>query len=187
MLRVRDARITAASLAAFSSQRPGPYGPALAERLTSAAAKDAAYSWERTADLLRITVDEVQVLIGRSQLKLVDTFVTDRSFEEFCRKHGNEINPRLMDAADANWLINEYGVVKPEDGEPVPRAQKHALIVRTCGCGRKIAGNVFFRHARHCPFAMASGAPIKANEPTRAPTAQDSSAQKKCKHSAVAA
>jgi len=187
MLRVRDARITAASLAAFCRKSPGPHGPALAERLTSAAAKDAAYSSERTADLLRISVDEVQALIGRGQLKLVDTFVTDRSFEDFCRKHGDEINPRLMDAADANWLINEYGVVNPEDGQPVPRAQKHALIVRTCGCGRKIAGNVFFRHVRHCPAAMASGPIIKANEPTRAPTAHDSSTQKKCRHLAAAA
>ncbi len=39
------------------------------------------------------------------------------------------------------------------DARDVPRAQKHALVVRTCMCGRKIAGNVYFRHAKACKVA----------------------------------
>ena len=50
----------------------------------------------------------------------MDTFVTDRSFEEFCKKHGDEINMTLIDPATAKWLVREYGVTetakKPRDG-----------------------------------------------------------------------
>jgi hypothetical protein len=85
------------------------------------------------------------------QLKVLDTFVTDRSFDEFCDKHGTEINLALIDPATAKWLIEEYGVPSPStDGRTVGRAQKHALVVRTCKCGRKIAGNVYFKHAKTC-------------------------------------
>jgi hypothetical protein len=28
--------------------------------------------------------------------------------------------------------------------------QKHALLIRTCRCGRRVAGNIFFKHLRHC-------------------------------------
>jgi len=91
-------------------------------------------------------------LISAGQLKLVDTFVTDRSFEGFCRKHGNEINMALIDPATRGWLVSEYGVSETVDGKLVPRAQKHALVIRECRCGRKIAGNVYFRHVRHCRF-----------------------------------
>ena len=59
-----------------------------------------------------------------------------------------------MDAATAKWLIDEYGVSAPSaERRAVPRAQKHALVVRTCKCGRKIAGNVYFRHAKACKLA----------------------------------
>jgi hypothetical protein len=92
----------------------------------------------------------VQNLISGSQLKLVDMFVTDRSFEEFCRKHGGEINTSLMDPATAKWLASEYGVSGPGNGRIISRAQKHALVTRRCKCGRKIAGNVYFKHVRHC-------------------------------------
>ena len=109
-----------------------------------------AYSWKRAAKLLGITVEDTQKLIAEGQLKLLDTFVTDRSFEDFCRKHGNEINLSLMDPATKKWLMGEYGISEAADGKAVPRAQKHALIVRECRCGRKIAGNVYFRHVRHC-------------------------------------
>ena len=86
--------------------------------------------------------------------KVLDTFVTDRSFEQFCKKHGTEINIALIDPATAKWLIEEYGVPAPSaDRRTVARAQKHALVIRTCKCGRKIAGNVYFRHAKACKVA----------------------------------
>lgn len=100
-------------------------------------------------------VADVQKLISEGQLKLVDTFVTDRAFEEFCRKHGSVINMALIDPSTRNWLVSEYGVPDLVEDRTLPRAQKHALIIRACKCGRKIAGNVYFRHLRHCSAGLA--------------------------------
>jgi hypothetical protein len=151
---VRDTRVTANSLVAFCGQNRASLDPA-AERITAMMAKKRdAYPWERAADLLGVAVAQVQSWIAAGQLKLLDTFVTDRSFEEFCRKHGAEINTALIDPATAKWLIEEYGVPGPaRERQTVPRAQKHALVVRTCKCGRTIAGNAYFRHAKACKVA----------------------------------
>jgi hypothetical protein len=150
MLRVRDSRITSSSLAALCEKSRPSMDPSTIDRLTAAIAKDDAHSWERAAALLGVTVAQVQNLISASQLKLVDMFVTDRSFEEFCRKHGDEINTSLMDPATAKWLASEYGVSGSGNGRIVSRAQKHALVTRRCKCGKKIAGNVYFKHVKHC-------------------------------------
>jgi hypothetical protein len=64
-----------------------------------------AYPWERAADLLGVAVGQVQSWIVAGQLKVLDTSVTDRSFEEFFKKHGAEINTALIDPATAKWLI----------------------------------------------------------------------------------
>lgn len=43
-----------------------------------------------------------------------------------------------------NVLVQEYGLSSAQsNGCSVPRAQKHALTVRTCRCGRTITGNLF--------------------------------------------
>jgi hypothetical protein len=150
MLRVRDPRITSTSLAAWS-QRSHPGTDLVAIRLPeNAIAEYGGCSWKRAAKALGVPIEDVQKLIASGQLKLVDTFVTDRSFEDFCRKHGNEINMALIDPSTRKWLISEYGVSDTSNGTRVPRAQKHALVIRECKCGRKISGNVFFRHVRHC-------------------------------------
>jgi len=150
MLRVRDSRITSSSLAALCEKGRPSTDHSTIERLMAAIAKDDAHSWERAAGLLGVTVAQVQNLISGSQLKLADMFVTDRSFEEFCRKHGGEINTSLMDPATAKWLASEYGASGPGNGRVVSRAQKHALVTRMCKCGRKISGNVYFKHVKHC-------------------------------------
>jgi len=151
-LRVRDPRITASSLAEFCRRNSTFITSTARERVEAATAnKRQAYPWSRAADLLGADLRQLQSWISASQLKVMDTFITDRSFEEFCRKHGSEINLALMDAATAKWLIEEYQVPAPASGrQVVTRAQKHALKVRTCLCGRKIAGNVYFRHAKTC-------------------------------------
>ena len=87
---------------------------------------------------MNLELEGLQKLISTGQLKLVDTFLTDRAFEEFCRKHGNEINMALIDPATRKWLTTEYGVSEITDSKIVPRAQKHALVIRECKCGRKI-------------------------------------------------
>jgi hypothetical protein len=152
MLRVRDPRITASSLTEFCRVNAAWITPATRERVEVATAKKReAYPWERAADLLGADLGQLQSWIATSQLKVMDTFVTDRSLDEFCKKHGSEINIALMDPATAKWLIEEYGVpASASSGRVVTRAQKHALKVRTCRCGRKIAGNAYFRHVKTC-------------------------------------
>jgi len=152
MLRVRDPRITPSSLAEFCEKNRGSLESSIFEKVLNAlAGKCDAYPWERIADLLSVPVLQVQEWISGGQLKVLDTFVTDRSFDEFCKKHGTEINLALIDSATAKWLIKEYGVPSPSaDGRNVGRALKHALVVRTCKCGRKIAGNVYFKHVKTC-------------------------------------
>ncbi len=92
LLRVRDARISASSLAAFCDQNRPSLAASTLQRVTAALVKGAeGYTWERAADLLGVTVAQVQSGISTGQLRVVDTFVTDRSFEEFCKKHGDRI------------------------------------------------------------------------------------------------
>jgi hypothetical protein len=150
LLRVRDPRISASSLAVFCNEKS--VDPSTLERVGAALNKDdGAFSWERVADLLGLPLAQVQTLISAGQLKLADTFVTDMAFEEFCKKHGNVLNMALVDPAIAKWLVSEYGVSpSATHGSSVSRAQKHALVIRACHCGRKIAGNAYFRHSRIC-------------------------------------
>lgn len=150
MLRVRDPRITGSSLAGCFEKKFLVGDVHHRHRSKETIAEQHAYSWKRAARLLEISVEEAQGLIAGGELKLLDTFVTERSFEDFCRKHGEQINLSLMDLATKRWLTSEYGISERDDGKAVPRAQKHALIIRECNCGRKIAGNVYFRHVRHC-------------------------------------
>src|SRR5208337_2948743 len=132
--------------------------PSVLERVAAALNKaDDAFSWERVADLLGVALAHISSLISAGHLKLVDSFVTDRSFEEFCKKHGDEINTALMDPATAKWLVNEYGASEiVTKSASVSRARKHALVIRTCTCGRKIAGNPYFQHVRACRSAVAA-------------------------------
>ena len=157
LLRVRDPRITVGSLAAFCEKNhPSLTAEELDRIATAFATGDEAFSWERTADLLGAELVQVQGLISDGQLKLVDTFVTDRAFEEFCKRHGGEINTALIDPATTKWLIKEYGIPSSNgDRGMVSRAQKHVLVIRACRCGKKIAGNAYFRHLRKCQFPEA--------------------------------
>ncbi|HJT71551.1 MAG TPA: hypothetical protein VJ731_15230 [Terriglobales bacterium] len=153
MLRVRDPRITGSSLTHLYEKKYPIGENANDHRPRAAIVEQAAHSWKRAANILGITTDDTQRLISEGKLKLLDTFVTDRSFEDFCRKHGSEINLSLMDPATKKWLMGEYGISESADSKVVPRAKKHALIVRECTCGRRVAGNVYFRHVRHCQSA----------------------------------
>src|SRR5438128_4114398 len=150
ILRVRDPRVTTRSLLRLCSGNDLSFDPSAMDRITESMAKHDAYSWDRAADLLGIPVAQVQTFICKGKLKALDPFVTDRSFEEFCRKHGEQINMTLINPATAKWLINEYGVSESCAVRGLSRAQKHALVIRTCRCGRKVAGNILFKHLRHC-------------------------------------
>ena len=176
LLKVRDFRISASSLAAFCEQNQPSVGPSAVERVSAALVRGGeGYTWERAADLLGVTVAQVQSWISAGQLKLVDTFVTDRSFEEFCKKHGDRINMTLIDPATAKWLVSQYGVSQSaSNGMTVSRVQKHALVIRACHCGRKIAGNAYFRHVRTCQSVAAASAQSPNQESSRAQFSESS-------------
>jgi hypothetical protein len=115
---------------------------------------------------LSCTLGQVQSLISSGQLKLADLFVSERSFEEFCRKHGDEINAMLIEPATMKWLVSEYGVRETaSNGGAVSGSRKHALVIRTCRCGKKIAGNPYFRHVRACRLASWAGRADRACSP----------------------
>src|SRR5271165_1416245 len=128
MLKVRDPRISASSLATLCDKIRASLDSSTIERIAAALANgNEAYSWERAANLLGVPVPQVQAWISAGQLRVVDTFVTDRSFEEFCKKHGDEINTALMDPPTAKWLVNEYGASEiATKSASVSRARKHA-------------------------------------------------------------
>jgi hypothetical protein len=154
-LRVRDCRLTTASFADFFESQRASLDPGADARFEAAREKcEEGYSWERAAAILGFEVEHVQNLICAGTLKVVNPFVTDRQFEEFCKKHGSEINLSLLDPATAKWLVNEYSVPQPvTNSANASRAQKHALTVRACKCGKKIAGNAYFRHVKSCEIA----------------------------------
>lgn len=155
MLRVRDPRVTARSLTAFCRRNRASLDPVPLEKIASVRLerKDA-YTWERVADLLVVDLKQIQSWISAGQLKVMDPFVTDRSFEEFCKKYASETNLTLIDPSTRKWLVNEYGLPAADPKrDSVPRAQKHAHTLRTCECGRTIAGNVYFRHVKSCKVA----------------------------------
>jgi hypothetical protein len=158
MLRVRDPRMSASSLAVLSDKIRTSLDSSAIERIAGAfATGDDAYSWDRAANLLGVPVAQVQAWISAGQLRVADTFVTDRSFEEFCKKHGDEINMTLIDRSTAKWLVREYGVAETAKNRgTVSPSRKHALVSRTCQCGRQIAGNPYFRHVRACRSAGAA-------------------------------
>jgi hypothetical protein len=159
VLRVRDAHITAASLETYCDKNGETWESSVRQTISTALREDDGFTWEKVADLLSIDISRVQDLIAAGELKLANTFVTDRAFEEFCKKHSDEISIALIDPATARWLVKEYGVSpSATDVTSVPRALKHALVVRACKCGRKIAGNPYFRHIKSCQSMTAPAA-----------------------------
>lgn len=88
LLRVRDPRVSAISLAEFCRRREIVALPGI-EQKTDAALFDEneGYSWGRVAKLLGVTTVEVAKWVADGQLKVMDTSVTDRAFETFCLQH----------------------------------------------------------------------------------------------------
>lgn len=164
-LRVRDSRVTAASFVDFFKSQCASLDSGADARFAAAREKcEEGYSWERAAAILGVEIERIQSLICAGTLKVVDPFVSDRQFEEFCKRHGNEINLSLFDPATAKWLVNEYGVPQTVSTDAVAsRAQKHALIVRACKCGKSIAGNAYFRHVKSCEIASNASTRRPAN------------------------
>jgi len=120
----------------------------------------AARVWMETAEKLNVSFETVQKLIAKGLLKVYDPRITEKSFENFCRKHGELINYDLLDEETRDWLRSTVGFVGTAGELFAPRAQsvrKHARVVRKCPtCGRPIRGNAFFRHIKKCGRAKAA-------------------------------
>ena len=113
LLRVRDPRISATSLGAMIDQLAlAQVAPAATITKISLDGPEA-YSWKRAAKLLGVTVEEVRAWIAKGKLKIVDTFVTDRAFEAFCKKCGTELNHAFLGRGIRDWLVDEYGLRLP--------------------------------------------------------------------------
>jgi len=156
-LRVRDPRISATSLVALRENRisAGAVATEAVEGVPQKLRKNASsYSWGSAAKLLGVDVGQVREWIVEGKLKIVDGFVTDRAFQDFCKKRGLELNGALLGNEVRDWLVDGYSLpISDETVRPlVPGNQKHALVTRRCpGCRRPMRGNIFFRHIKTCP------------------------------------
>lgn len=173
-LRVRDARITSESLAALresrlaSSTNPTvtqPHG--LIDRVR---AYRKTYSWGSASKILGVPVEQVHRWIINGDLKMVDGFVTERAFQDFCQKHGSELNSSLLGPDVRDWLVEGYSLSPnaPKDATATAGNQKHALVLRRCrACGRQMRGNIFFRHVKNCKVPASGRSGVYAQAAVR--------------------
>lgn len=157
-LRVRDPRISTRSLAALWEKRIASASPSPGEEVVEAQCRKLrkgprAYSWGRAAKFLGASTDQVRMWIAKGALKIVDGFVTERAFQDFCNKCGMQLNGVLLGDEVREWLADGFTLRLPpgKDTASVSPSEKHALVTRQCSkCERRIRGNVFFRHVKNC-------------------------------------
>lgn len=153
-LRVRDPRISAKSLIALREDKiaAGTEPAAAVEGVPQRIFKNS-YSWGSAARLLGVDVGQIREWIVEGKLKIVDGFVTERAFQDFCKQGGSELNSALLGNEVRDWLVEGYSlpVAAGADASSIPGNQKHALVTRRCpGCRRPMRGNIFFRHIKTC-------------------------------------
>lgn len=157
LLRVRDPRISSTSLTRLLDRRIASANDAV-EGGTSARTRGRlnqrrAYSWSSAAKVLGANLEQIRNWITSGELKIVDGFVTERAFQDFCKKPGSELNFGLLGDEVRDWLVEGYSMrpVTGNDAAPIPGNEKHALIIRQCPtCRTPMRGNGFFRHVKTC-------------------------------------
>ena len=164
-LRVRDPRISASSLATLWERRiasttSSPEDEALEALRQKLRKGPKAHSWGSAAKLLRVSLEQVRMWIAIGELKIVDGFVTERAFQDFCRKCGPVLNRPLLGDEVRDWLVDGYAlrVSSEPTASSVHPSEKHALVTRQCPkCPRRIRGNGFFTHVKNCNGAVSEG------------------------------
>ena len=157
-LRVRDPRISAASLMTLWKTQTALVGASTGQEQVETIHQRVrkgvkAYSWGSAAKLLHADMEQVRTWIAMGKLRIVDGFVTERAFQDFCEKHGSKLNLALLGHGVREWLSEGYDLSAPVANVVplVPGNEKHALAIRRCpGCRRPIRGNIFFRHIKSC-------------------------------------
>ncbi len=181
-LRVRDPRISASSLTALWESRVASTIPSSLDGAAEALRKKLdkgpdACSWGRAARLLGVSMEQVRAWIAKGELKIVDGFVTERAFQDFCKKCGVGLNGVLLGDELRDWLADGYTLRLPTDKDAgsVPPSERHALVTRPCPkCQRRMRGNVFFRHVKNCK-GTASESKAALAAPLRRPDFQPTS------------
>ncbi len=177
-LRVRDPRISGESLATLwertMASPDSSAGPSETERLGKKLRRRRhGYSWGSAAKLLGVDVEQVQCWIARGELRIVDGFVTERAFQDFCGKRGSELNSALVGKEVRDWLTEGYSlpVSSPKDTAAMPPTERHALVVHRCpACRRQIRGNIYFRHVKNCTERVGQSGVLPGSAPAPART-----------------
>lgn len=157
-LRVRDPRISAKSLSAMWQERIAAGGPPAEVQASGVVrlklrSNANGYSWGSASKLVGVGVEQVRGWIVEGKLKIVDGFVTERAFQDFCGKRGTELTGALLGKDVRDWLVEGYSLPVEADAgaSSIAGNQKHALVIRRCpGCRRPMRGNIFFRHIKNC-------------------------------------
>lgn len=122
-------------------------------RIGSSSVSDG-YSQSALSRDLGVSPATVRRWVKMDWLKLRGRRITDKSFQEFCRAHGSEIDIDKLGREMKVWLRDEMGLIR-NPGVQAPdkwlAIRKHACRTRSCArCGRQIRGNAYFRHAKIC-------------------------------------
>jgi hypothetical protein len=155
-LNVRNPRVSRASLDAFIESHSGLLGLETPKSILGEGQNSTGeYTPNKIASLLGVSRETVMGWIEQRWMKFSDYHITDRSLEDFCKKHGSEIRYDLMPKDALQWLEDSFGVSLSTVGEPGYDGRafaKHTSKLRKCkGCRREIRGNSYFKHVKRCP------------------------------------
>jgi len=143
-------QVAPASSETVRDSEPGSNPPATVPTRSSRAKR----FWVEAARTLGLSADEIEKYIAKGILKLQDPRVTEKSLRSLCRRHGSLINYDFLNPETRAWLresLDLFPTAGEAEAKQMAASRKHAQTVRKCdACGRRIRGNVYFRHIKTC-------------------------------------